>query len=183
LPKTISSPLCYAQNQQEDERFLQIVANEFDFPIVVKECFGSMGKQVYLASNFEELTSMRNSLKYKPHIYQQFFKASAGVDLRVVVIGKQAVASMVRKSKTDFRSNIELGGSGIEHSLTEKEKAVAEKCAQILGLDYCGVDILIGESEPIVCEVNSNAYFQKLEEVSGVNIAKLYAQHILASVK
>ena len=47
-----------------------------------------------------------------------------------------------------------------------------------------GIDLLIGESgEPIVCEVNSNAYFSTMDEVAGVNVAKRYAEHIVSKIK
>ena len=60
----------------------------------------------------------------------------------------------------------------------------AELAASVLGLDYCGVDLLYGESgEPIVCEVNSNAFFEGLEGATGVNVAKLYAEHIVKEIK
>ena len=56
---------------------------------------------------------------------------------------------------------------------------LAGKAAQILKLDYCGVDLLKGkDGEPILCEVNSNAFLKGIEEVTGINIAYLYAKHI-----
>ena len=43
-----------------------------------------------------------------------------------------------------------------------------------------GVDLLIGKNgEPVLCEVNSNAFFHLAEEVTGVNVAKSYVEHIL----
>ena len=56
----------------------------------------------------------------------------------------------------------------------------AEKCAKVLGLDYCGVDLLFGKNgQPIVCEVNSNAFFSGIESATGYNVAKAYAQHVI----
>jgi gamma-F420-2:alpha-L-glutamate ligase len=60
---------------------------------------------------------------------------------------------------------------------------MAEKAASILGLDYCGVDVLIGpKGEPILCEVNSNAFIEGIEKVTGVNVASAYAHHIEKSI-
>ena len=62
------------------------------------------------------------------------------------------------------------------------EKAAAEKAAQVLKLDYCGVDLLYGEDGPVLCEVNSNAFFEGLEAATGVNVAKLYAEYIVGTM-
>ena len=58
----------------------------------------------------------------------------------------------------------------------------AEKAAQALKLDYCGVDLLYGEDGPVLCEVNSNAFFEGLEAATGVNVAKLYAEYIVGTM-
>ena len=61
--------------------------------------------------------------------------------------------------------------------------AVAEKAAELLDLDYCGVDLLIGDhGQPIICDVDSNAFFNGIESSTGVNIALLYAKYICKKV-
>jgi type I restriction enzyme M protein len=58
------------------------------------------------------------------------------------------------------------------------------KAAKILGLDYCGVDLLDDKNgNPILCEVNSNAFLQEIERITGKNIAGIYAKHIVESLK
>ena len=102
------------------------------------------------------------------------------MDVRVIVIGGHTVAAMERRNDGDFRSNVAQGGSGEKIDLLEEFRIVAESCAEILGLDYCGVDLLYGkDGEPIVCEVNSNAFFSGIEKATGVNVAKAYAEHII----
>lgn len=177
MPKTINSPLMYKGNDDGD--FLLRIEKEFVYPIIVKECYGSFGMQVYKADNFEQLKALRENLKYKPHIYQEFIKFKPGQDVRIIVIGGKAVAAMLRKSETDFRSNLELGGK--QYSIKPEKSFIemAESAAKFLKLDYCGVDILFGkDDEPILCEVNSNAYFNGIEKETKVNIAGLYAKHI-----
>ena len=62
--------------------------------------------------------------------------------------------------------------------------AAAEKCARILKLDYCGVDLLFGESgAPYVCEINSNAFISETERITGVNVARAYAEYIVKTLK
>ncbi|HWT75620.1 MAG TPA: RimK family alpha-L-glutamate ligase, partial [Mobilitalea sp.] len=49
---------------------------------------------------------------------------------------------------------------------------LALRSCEIIGLDFAGVDLLLGENdEPIVCEVNSNAHFKNIYDCTGVNAA------------
>ena len=53
---------------------------------------------------------------------------------------------------------------------------------KVLKLDYCGIDVLTDkEGNRYICEVNSNAFFAEAERVCGVNIAKKYAEYLIAS--
>ncbi len=184
MPDTIFGGLCYRADLQVDKNIVKKVADKLGYPVIVKECFGSMGKGVYKADNESQLYSVMEKVKLKPHLFQRYIATSVGVDVRVIVIGGKAVASMQRRNDGDFRSNVAQGGSGCKITLGENFKSVAEKCAKVLGLDYCGVDLLYGENnQPIVCEVNSNAFFDGIEKTSGVNVAKLYAEHIIDSIK
>lgn len=181
LAETIPAPLCYTPNAKPNVNFLDNVAKTLGFPMVVKTNYGSFGDGVQLVHGSAELVEIARKLLHVPHSYQRFVSESAGRDVRVVVIGGKAVAGMERVAqKGEFRSNIELGGEGRQVVLSEECKRVAETVAKTLNLDYCGVDLLEGKDGYVVCEVNSNAFFEGLEKVTGVDIAKEYAKHILS---
>ena len=183
VPETIAAPLCYTPAAVADGAFLARVGERLGFPLVAKKSFGSFGKDVRLLPDMEALKATAQEFLYAPHFYQRYIAASAGRDLRVIVIGGKAVAAMERRAKAgEFRSNIELGGTGRAVALTEEFRAAAEKAAQVLKLDYCGVDLLYGEDGPVLCEVNSNAFFVGLEAATGVNVAKLYAEYIVGTM-
>ena len=58
------------------------------------------------------------------------------------------------------------------------------KIAALLKLDYCGIDFLFREDgSPVVCEVNSNAFFHAFERATGINVAQKYAEHILSRLR
>ena len=179
MPTTISSPLMYYISE---DNFLDKVTDIIKFPRVVKEAHGSLGGQVYLCKDINSLKETREKLKLKPHLYQEFINKSFGKDTRIIVIGKKVVAAYKRISKGDFRSNIELGGVGEKTILTKEYVELAEKVATILNLDYCGIDVLDDGGVPVLCEVNSNAFFTGAEKYSGVNIAKKYVEYILKTV-
>ena len=184
IPETIFAPVCYSKNFEIKKEWLISVADRLGFPMIVKESYGSMGVGVNKVIDLEELIAISETLKLKPHIYQKYVGFKSGVDVRVIVIGGKAVASMERENKNDFRSNIALGGTGKKIRLTKEFKDTAEKCALALGLDYCGVDLLYGkDGYPYVCEVNSNAFFSGIESVTKVNVAGLYAKHIVETIK
>lgn len=181
MPETIPSLLCYTPDAPVSEELLS-AAEKLGFPLVVKECFGSLGRQVYLVKTFSELEEISERLKGIPHLYQRFIAESAGRDLRVIAVGGEIVACMERRSEHDFRSNVGLGGHGTPFSPDEELRTLIRGITERLGLDYCGADLLFGKDGYLVCEVNSNAFFGGIEEVTGVNVARAYAEHMLASL-
>lgn len=183
MPKTISAPLNYVGS--DDDAFIKRVAAELSFPIVAKDNYGSLGKEVYLIKNFDELAKFEKEHKFGAHLYQEFIETSKGHDFRIIVVNGKVVASMKRcNDNGDFRSNVAQGGHGETINLPESYKDVAEKAAKILELDYCGVDLLDDKNgNPVLCEVNSNAFLQEIERITGKNIAGVYAKHIVDSIK
>ncbi len=180
MPKTVVSPLVFANCDENDETFINNLVQTIDFPVVVKESSGSFGWQVYLAKNKQELKDLRKKLLHTSHLYQQFVSSSKGKDVRVIVVGGKAIASMVRQNQNDFRANVELGGTAKYMPVDDVFLRTAETCAKVLGLDYAGVDLLIDKNGlPLVCEVNSNAYFKGMQSCFDVDVADLYLQHIL----
>ena len=90
---------------------------------------------------------------------------------------------MERRNDNDFRSNIALGGHGRKITLTQDYIELAEKVSTILDLDYAGIDILSGrDGEPILNEVNSNAFFKEIESVSKINISSLLVDYIIDEI-
>lgn len=184
IPKTMFGALCYSKDCKIDPQNADKIASKLGYPVIVKECFGSMGKGVYKADNKDQLLSIMESVKLKPHVYQEYIGAKSGVDVRIVVIGGKAVAYMERRNDQDFRSNVARGGEGVLVDLDKQFIDTAERIAKTLNLDYCGIDLLYGNNgEPIVCEVNSNAFFHGLEKTTGINVAKLYAEHVIRTIK
>ena len=183
MPKTVSSPLNYMG--REDFHFLEDVVRLLSFPMIAKENFGSLGKGISLIQSKEELYEYERSHKYVAHLYQEYIESSKGHDYRLILINGACVACMKRVNDGgDFRSNVAQGGHGEIVEVPQSYIELAEKAAKILKLDVCGIDLLDDKNgEPVLCEVNSNAFFQEIEKITGKNVAKLYAEHIVASLK
>ncbi len=183
LIKSIPAPLCYTQGAKPSEVFLQSVAKELGFPLVAKKSYGSFGAGVQLVRGYAELLALEEEWLHTPHFYQRYIAEAAGRDIRALVIGGKVVAAMERVAASgEFRSNIELGGKGRAMEIPKACEEVAIRAATALRLDYCGVDLLLTNEGVAVCEVNSNAFFEGLEEATGVDVAAAYAAHIVAEL-
>ncbi len=183
LAKTYSSPLCYTPDA-DFMKYSSVVLENLSFPFLIKENFGSLGKQVYLISNIEEFERKEKELQGKPHLYQQFISESSGVDYRVIVIGNKVVGGMKRSNPNSFIANIGSGGVGTPYDVPDDMKKAAVSASKALGCDYCGVDFVINnQNEAVLIEVNSNAFFKSFESVTGINVATIYCDYILKHLK
>lgn len=180
MPKTLPGLLCYDRSAKIPSKVFDKIEAELGYPVVVKQAFGSQGKGVFKAADRAELENIVEKIKCEPHLFQQYISCAAGKDMRVIVIGGKVVGGIMRVSNDDFRSNIGLGAHAVKTVVPENIKALAVKVASILDLDYCGIDFLLG-AEPLVCEVNSNAFFDAFEQATGINVARAYAEHIINS--
>ena len=184
---TIIAPMTYENIGYTSLAFVNRVIEELALPMVIKECFGSFGMQVYLASAREEVMAFTEKLAGKPFLYQKYLAASSGRDVRLEVVGNRVVAGMYRFSGTgDFRANITKGGSMKPYNPSKSEKALALRVARALNLDFAGVDLLFGEGEKealVLCEVNSNAHFKNMYLCTGVNVAEEIMEYISQNVR
>ena len=179
MPKTISSNLCYHDNGYRG--YLDKIIETIGLPMIVKENYGSLGRQVYLIKTKEELIEIENRLIHVPHLFQELVTSSVGMDYRLIVIGGKVVAMMKRENKHSYLSNLATGGTATKVELPQPYIDIAEKAAKLIGLDYCGVDILKGkDGEPVLSEVNSNAFYEGIEKATHVNVAGSYVDYLLS---
>ncbi|MBU4210814.1 ATP-grasp domain-containing protein [Patescibacteria group bacterium] len=155
---------------------------DFGWPIIVKNSMGYQGKSVMKLDNKKDLNKFLNGVDEKDlglYMWQRCLKTRW--DLRVVVINGRAVGAMKRIAVGDeFRSNFSLGGNVEKWELSEKERKLAEKVAEICGLDYCGVDLMKDKSENMyVLEVNRACQFKGFEKATGINVGRLILEMFL----
>lgn len=130
-----------------------------------------------MANSLEEADYIVENTK-EPLIFQKFIAESRGRDVRINMVGDEAVASMLRYNNNDFRANITNGGNMESYSPDSAEIDIAKKACRALGLDFGGVDILFSERGPLVCEVNSNAHFKNIYDCTGVNVAEYIVEYV-----
>ncbi|NLY19650.1 MAG: RimK family alpha-L-glutamate ligase [Clostridiaceae bacterium] len=183
VPKTIIGPFAFFSQSLTDKYFEKII-EELGEEVILKESCGSFGMQVYRLKGIKEIRDKISVIKNRHFIVQEVIKTSLGKDIRVNIIGDEIVGAMQRSNSTDFRANITLGGKGELVALSEEQREIALKAHKMLGLDFSGVDLLIGEScEPIICEVNSNVNFLSFEDLSGINFSNRILRYIMEKIK
>ena len=182
MPDTVAGLLCYDQTATVSDKSVDAIINALGLPVVVKQAYGSMGTGVYKADTKEQLLALMEKFKCEPHLFQKYISSSHGKDMRVIVVGGKVLGGIERSSDNDFRSNIGLGGRAKQVEVPSEVQEHAVRAAQILGLDYCGIDFLYGDTF-LLCEVNSNAFFDAFETATSINVAGAYAEHIVKAIE
>ena len=170
MPKTLVAPFTFANIGYNNLDFVCDAQKILSLPMVIKENCGSFGKQVYLASTIDEAKDILYKIGGKGAVMQELISESYGVDLRLNVVGDKVVCAIKRIGE-GFVSNLSSGGSAQCYTPTSEEIALAVRATKLLGLDFAGVDLLIGKNGPLLCEVNSNLQFRSSLDATGKNIA------------
>ena len=106
-------------------------------------------------------------------------------DLRVYVVADEIVGSMYRYApEGDWRTNVALGGA-VEDATDDMPNEAADTAlyaADVMGLDYAGVDLVEGYDGWYVLEVNPTAGFKGLFEATGTSPAPYIARLAIETV-
>ena len=126
---------------------VDLVEEQFGFPVIVKTLSGAQGTGVFLSerkSKFRDLMDLINATNRDANIIiQEFVASSRGRDLRVFTIGGRAVACMERKSLDgNCKANLSQGGIARKVELTPEIVWLATETARILELEIAGIDLL-----------------------------------------
>ncbi len=177
---TVSLPLSFGP--YADLGFVDGLEDSLGYPMVVKDCCGSFGEQVHLAGDRGSLESLLSG-PYVPRIAQRYVETGA-TDIRAEVIGGKVAESVIRHgSEGDFRSNCAIGGRMESCRISEECAELAVRASEAVGADFCGVDILMMDGAPAVCEVNSNAHIRNLADCTGHDVSEDILRHIVSCLR
>ena len=137
MPKTYLAPKVFPNGHTPDYEYYEKIADELNYPFIMKENRGSFGFQVYLIENREELRNRILLLGATPFIMQEFIAFSKGRDIRIQVVGDEVVACVLRENASDFRANVTNGGHMVPYEASEQQKQMALEVRRILALDFC----------------------------------------------
>lgn len=166
LPKTIVSNNSYLY-----KNLLTEIPGE---KVVVKLINGTHGVGVVLADNKSQAESILdtfNRAKQKS-MMQEFIVESKGADIRIFIVDGKIEGSMKRQAMPgEFRSNLHRGGTSTVAFISDEEKEVALKAAEVLGLKVAGVDMLRSDRGPLILEVNASPGLEGIETTTKSDIA------------
>lgn len=151
------------------------------FPYIMKSCRGHGGKQVYLITNKQEEEQAKRKLENQKYICQEYCN-EPGKDLRVYVINKGIVVSVLREAERGFKSNYSLGGKATEYNLSEEEKRVVYKILEKLDMDYGGIDFIFHNHKIMFNEIEDAVGARMVYENTNIDILKMFAMYVAEEI-
>ena len=139
--------------------------------VVVKPVYGSLGIGVERAGagRRQRLAAL---LAERGALYLQRFVADAELDVRAFVVGDRVEAAVARAPRVgDFRGNLRLGATLQPIDLDRAAAELAVRATRAIGLDYSGVDLLVGPRGPEVLEINGTPSFRGIFAATGRDMA------------
>lgn len=147
--------------------------------VISKPLFGSQGEGVRRIEKMLDLFWLTGT---RGIYYMQRFVECHGEgysDTRVFVINGRAVAAMRRKGMF-WLNNVAKGAKCERTELDMELTKLAVKAAEVLKMDYAGVDIIRARNgDYTVIEVNSIPAWKGLQSVCDVNVAELLVEDLL----
>lgn len=184
MPKTIPGPLVFKSTNGDDIKVMESVLKQLDFPFLIKGVYGSLGLNMAYIDSKETFLEEYKKMKAQPLLFQEYIESSRGRSIRCLVIDHKILGAFERCNPNDYRSNYHDGASSKSITLKPQYIELVNKVIKALDIDYAGVDLLYGEDDkPLLCEINSNAFFQEFEKRTGINAAKAFAEMIINRIK
>lgn len=142
---------------------------------IVKPIFGSQGEGIFkLESSQPDLKPKLTALlKERGVLYLQEFVPNPGRDIRVFVIGEEAIGAIYRVSRSgSFISNLSQGGTPVACEVTEEMQELAVRATKAVGADFAGVDLIEGEEGLFLLEVNATPSGKGINRVCGIDVTE-----------
>jgi RimK family alpha-L-glutamate ligase len=152
-------------------------------PFVLKPLFGAQGKGLLLIREPGDLPEP--DAVAGVYYLQRFagrFSEGTYSDYRILVSSGRAVAGMVRRS-AGWITNIKQGAEGLPMLPDPELDRLAERAAEAVGADFCGVDLLRDpDGAAQVIEVNSMPAWTGLQAATDLDIPAIRARDLLAAL-
>ncbi len=156
--------------------------------VIIKPLIGARGMGMIRAEH-KELTyrAMKFIHQLGQVLYVQELVEKPDRDIRAFVIGGKLIGSMYRYVPKDiegeWRTNVHGGGEAEVTELSQEYKECALKTAEVLNLDYTGIDIIESKDGPCVIEANAAPSWSALSRVTGIDIAGLIIDQLVKKCK
>ena len=151
------------------------LAEDWGYPVVLKPVVGSWGRMVSKANDRDALEAIlehKAFMGYQHQLYYlQEYVEKPGRDIRVFVVGDEAIAAIYRKS-AHWITNTARGGEAENCPVTDEIFEVSVAAARALGGGVLAIDLFESERGLLVNEVNHTMEFKNSVSTTGVNIPR-----------
>lgn len=154
---------------------------DITYPFVVKSLDGHGGSEVFLVNSSEEYDIVAKKLK-KDYLIQEKC-SNVGKDVRVYSLDGEIVASILRESESDFRSNFSLGGRVSVFEATDEMKNTVKKLYDTLGFSLVGVDFISHNGKWVLNELEDVVGTRMLYKCTDIDIVDMYLDSISKKIK
>ncbi|MGI6049684.1 MAG: ATP-grasp domain-containing protein [Acetivibrionales bacterium] len=155
--------------------------NSFSYPVIVKSIDGHGGNEVYYVKNQDELLAAIGKLNSDEFLMQRV-ASDIGTDLRVYVLGKRIIASVLRKSRHDFRSNYSLGGVPSLYNLSNEERNTVNKIISMFDFGFVGIDFVFDDGRFKLNEIEDVVGSRMLYQLTSMKSHEMYFDFIANSL-
>ena len=162
--------------------------DKLGYPALLKPLVGSWGRLIVPLKDKDTAEAIFEGREYMFPIYQVYYIQEMVKrpprDIRIIVVGEEAVAGMYRYSFQDIKTNISRGGKAEPCRITDELRELSLKAAEAVGKGILGVDMMETEDGILVHEVNHTVEFRGISMANtGVNIPKMIVGYLLRKAK
>ena len=152
------------------------------YPCVLKPVVGSWGR---LLAKIDNPTMAQAIIEHKASLgvnhqifYVQEYIEKPGRDIRVFVIGDEAICAIYRTAE-DWITNTARGGQASNCPITPEIANLCQQTAQVIGHGLLAIDLLETPDGLSIIEVNHTMEFRNSIHTTGVNIPGRMVEYLL----
>jgi len=150
----------------------------FPYPFIVKGAHGCGGRQVFLVQDQESFRLALETIQPDNALAQPVCD-TPGKDVRVYVLGNRIIKVMMRFSLSDFRSNINQGGSSVPYELAADDLKMVYKIMSLFDFGLVGIDFIFHQGRLLFNEIE-DAVGTRMLYANSIDIVSEYFDLILA---
>jgi len=151
---------------------------------VFKPLYSTKARGMYVIDHASGEAAVRERIAEfradNPVMYIQRKVALPGRDMGMVFLAGEYLGTYARVPQDDaWNTTIESGGRYAAHEPPAEQIEMARRAQALFGMDFTTVDVAETEDGPIVFEVSAFGGFRGAKEGMGVDVAALYADHVI----
>jgi [lysine-biosynthesis-protein LysW]--L-2-aminoadipate ligase len=161
---------------------------EMNYQAVLKPVTGSWGRMIAPLKDREIAEAILEDREYMHPLYQVYYVQEIVKrpprDIRVTVIGDEAVVAIYRISATgELITNLARGGRAEPCKITKELREISLKAAKAVGGGVLGVDVMESPKGLVVHEVNHTIEFFGTVTTTHIDIPGLILDYAIKQVK